>query len=260
MQKTGALYIVATPIGNLEDITLRAIRILNEVDIILAEDTRITRKLISSLNFQFPITNEKCPPGSDIASKDSLKNKKPPYPISHIPYTKLQSYHQHSKEEKKLWILKELNDGKKIALVADAGTPGISDPGNELISFLLEKNPKIKIVPIPGPSAVITALSILGFNVNKFVFIGFMPKKKKKKLLRWLIEGGIPFAYYDSPHRLLKNLETIEEFFGSDIKIVVARELTKLHETVYRGNIAEVGDSLKKEKLKGEVVVTIGVR
>ena len=225
---TGILYIVATPIGNLEDITLRAIKTLKNVDIVLAEDTRVSKKLLDSL-----------------------------YSIHHIPSTKLVSYHQHSNETKKLWILNELLGGKDIALVTDAGTPGISDPGNELISYLLLHYPDLKIIPIPGPSAITTTLSVTGFDVNRFVFIGFMPKKKKNKLLTWLKEGKTTFAYYDSPHRVIKNLEEIKTLFGSDIKVFVARELTKIHETLYRGAIDEVIAKLQNDVLKGELVVVV---
>lgn len=227
---SGTLYIVATPIGNLEDITLRAIRILSECDIILAEDTRVTAKLLSSHNSKI-----------------------------NLPDTKLVSYHQHSSDLKKLEILKYLSEGKNIALVTDAGTPGISDPGNELISFILEKDPGIKIVPIPGASAVVTAMSIAGFNLNKYVFLGFMPKKKRMKLFNWLKEGKISFSYYDSPYRVVKNLMEIEKVFGSDTHVFVARELTKIHETVYRGKVNDVISKIQNDTLKGEMVVIVNI-
>jgi 16S rRNA (cytidine1402-2'-O)-methyltransferase len=224
----GTLYIVATPIGNLEDITLRAIRILSEVDLILAEDTRVTRKLTSHLfdnNFR--------------------------------PTTNLISYHHHSNQKKKLEILRYLIEGKNIALVTDAGTPGISDPGNELIDFLLEKEPNIKIVPIPGVSAITSALSISGFNVNKFLFLGFLPKKKRKKLFEWIKEGKISFAFYESPKRILKTLAVLKEEFGEDKRILIAREMTKLHETLYRGMIKNVIGEFVKSTVKGEIVVIV---
>ena len=151
----GTLYIVATPIGNLEDVTLRAIRVMREADLILAEDTRVTGILLKHYDIDKPIL----------------------------------SYHQHSDEGKKLQILAELVSGKNLALVSDAGTPGISDPGNELIDYLLEKEPNIKVVPIPGPAAITAAFSASGFKANKFVFIGFLPKKKRTKLFKWLAEG-----------------------------------------------------------------------
>lgn len=219
----GTLYIVATPIGNLEDITLRALRVLKEVDLILAEDTRVTSKLTTHYQIATPI----------------------------------KSFHHHSSEAKKIEILERLGRGENIALVTDAGTPGISDPGNELIDFILEQNPSIKIVPIPGASAITTALSVSGFRADKFVFLGFLPKKKRKKLFEWIKEGGITFSFYESPYRILKTLAVLEEYFGSDRRIFIARELTKLHETLYRGTIKEVKEKLEKGKVKGEIVVIV---
>ncbi|OGM27950.1 16S rRNA (cytidine(1402)-2'-O)-methyltransferase, partial [Candidatus Woesebacteria bacterium RIFCSPHIGHO2_01_FULL_39_95] len=200
----GTLYIVATPIGNLEDITLRAIRVMGEVDIILAEDTRVAKKLLSSLNAKWQIKN-----------------------------AKLVSYHQHSGEGKKLEILNYLLDGKNIALVSDAGTPGISDPGNELIDFLLSYKPDLKIIPIPGASAITTALSVSGFRADKFLFLGFWPKKKVKRLIELIRLTKMSFVFYESPFRILRTLETLEKAFGSDLRVFVGRELTKMHETVY---------------------------
>lgn len=225
---SGILYIVATPIGNLDDITIRAIKILKEAEIILAEDTRVTGKLLNSQNF-------------------GVNGK----------YINLISYHQHSSDAKKTEILKYLVDGKTVALVTDAGTPGISDPANELITFILDKDPKIKIVPVPGASALITALSVSGLNVNKFVFLGFMPKKKKMKLFEWLKLGKMPFSYYDSPYRVIKNLQEVEKVFGQDTFVFVARELTKIYETLYRGKIKDVISQLEQGTLKGEVVVVV---
>jgi len=238
---TGTLYIVATPIGNLEDITLRAIRVLRKVDIILAEDTRVTGKL---LNF---IGTKVDPQISLLLPEININEKNP----------KIISYHQHSNERKKLEILKTLQEDKNIALVTDAGSPGISDPGNELISFLYENDPLIKFVPVPGSSAISASLSVCGFDINRFVFLGFMPKKKKVKLYNWLKEGEISFAYYDSPYRVIKNLEEIEGVFGSSIKVFVARELTKIYETLYRGSVQEVIDKLKNTPIKGEIVVVV---
>ena len=220
---TGVLYIVATPIGNLEDITLRAIRILKESDLILTEDTRKSSILLKHYDIFVPTL----------------------------------SYHQHSGEVKKLEILNMLINGKNLSLITDAGTPGISDPGNELIDFLLSYKPDIKIIPIPGASALSTTLSVCGFDVNKFVFLGFLPKKKRNKLFDWLKEGKISFAYYDSPNRILRNLEMIEHVFGSHLRVFVARELTKIHETLYRGRIREVHSVLEVEKIRGECVVVV---
>jgi 16S rRNA (cytidine1402-2'-O)-methyltransferase len=220
---SGTLYIVATPIGNLEDITFRAIRILKEVDLILAEDTRVTGNLLKHYEIVRPTL----------------------------------SYHQHSDDRKKEEILMELMSGKNIALVTDAGTPGISDPGNELIDYLLERDPEIKIVPIPGASAITGALSICGFYVNDFVFLGFLPKKKRIKLFNWLKEGKIAFAFYESPKRILKTLEVLEENFGENKRIYIGRELTKMYEDYYRGTISEVSQKLQKEKMRGEIVVVV---
>ena len=236
---TGTLYIVATPIGNLEDITLRAIRVLSEVDIILAEDTRVTRKLLSFLNTKY---------------SPSLKLSRA---SGNMQHTELLSYHQHSKDSRKLEILRYLVEGKKVVLVTDAGTPGISDPGNELIDFLLDKEPETNIVPIPGASAIATALSVSGFNVNKFLFLGFLPKKKRKKLFEWIKEGRISFAFYESPKRILTTLAVLKEEFGGDKRIFVAREMTKLYETLYRGSVDEVIMRLNGKAVKGEVVVVV---
>lgn len=237
------LYIVATPIGNLEDITLRALSILKSVDLILAEDTRVTGKLLKHFEISTP----------------------------------MKSYHQHSSDLVKQEILGLLMQGKDIALVTDAGTPGISDPGNELLDFIYSRLPSSKFlegsadlaagisagdnlqipqaIPIPGPSALATAISVSGFNMGKFVFLGFLPKKKRKKVFEWLKVGKINFAFFDSPYRVIKSLEEIKKEFGSDTRVFVARELTKLHETLYRGKVDEVISSLKGQKIKGEVVV-----
>ncbi len=219
----GSLYIVATPIGNLEDISLRALRILKEVDLILAEDTRVTSKLLSHYDVD----------------------------------THTLSYHQHSSEKKKESILNQLVNGQNLALVTDAGTPGISDPGNELINYLLEKDARINIVPIPGASAVTTALSVSGFKTNKFVFIGFLPKKKRKKLLNWLKESKVTFAFYESPKRITKTLGVLMEYFGEEKRVLVARELTKLYESLYRGKISDVIEEMSSKTIKGEIVVIV---
>ena len=218
----GTLYIVATPIGNLKDITLRALEVLRRSDFILAEDTRVTKKLLIHYDIQIPVL----------------------------------SYHQHSQEQKRNEILRLLVEDKNLALVSDAGTPGISDPGNELIAFLIEKEPDIKIIPVPGPSALTTALSVSGFRADKFVFLGFLPKKKRSKLFSWLKEGKYTFCFYESPKRILKTLEVLKEEF-SNRKVFIARELTKLHESLYRGGISEVIKGLQKDPVKGEIVVIV---
>ena len=229
------LYIVATPIGNLDDITIRAIEVLKSVDYILCEDTRQTKKLLAR------------------------------YKID----TAVISYHQHSKLKKVNYILNLLGRGKNLALVSDAGTPGISDPGNKLVNLVIKKiNPKGKskisygvgnltIVPIPGPSAVTAALSISGFPTDKFIFYGFLPtKSKKQKILKQILDSKITCVFYESPYRIIKTLEKLKEI-GLSKKLVVCRELTKKFETVYRGTITEVINQLNKDTVKGEFVVII---
>jgi 16S rRNA (cytidine1402-2'-O)-methyltransferase len=222
----GSLYIVATPIGNLEDITLRAIKVLSEADIIISEDTRVTSKLARHYNIN----------------------------------TSILSYHQHSSEGRKLEILNYLLEGKNIALVTDAGTPGISDPGNELVSFILEKEANIKIVPIPGPSAITAALSVSGMKLNKFIFLGFWPKKKATKLISLIKLIKLPFVFYESPFRIIKTLRLIEENFGGESEVFIARELTKMYETHYRGSVSEVIEKLGEDKVRGEVVVIVNLQ
>jgi len=222
---SGTLYVVGTPIGNLADITHRAMDVLRSVDIVIAEDTRQTKKLLDHIN-------------SDVETI---------------------SYHHHSSDEKKFKILKMLMDGEDLALVTDAGTPGISDPGNELIDFILENSPEQKVVPIPGISAVSTAISICGFDTNHFTFLGFLPKKKLLKTLKEAKSSKVAIVYFDSPYRVLKNLEKFAEILdGENSRVMIARELTKIHETVYRGDILDVIKALENEKsIKGEVVVVV---
>ncbi len=220
---TGTLYIVATPIGNLEDITLRTLKVLKEADLILAEDTRVSNKLLMHYEIE----------------KHSL------------------SYHQQSADYKKAEILKYLLDGKNIALVTDAGTPGISDPGNELIDFILRTNPEIKIVPIPGPSSLTAALSVCGFNVSNFMFIGFWPKKKASKLISTIREAKLPVVFFESPYRIVKTIDLLIQEFGEDRPIFIGRELTKLYETLYRGTLKEVRAKLTSDTVKGEVVCVL---
>ena len=224
------LYVVATPIGNLDDITLRAISVLRSADFILAEDTRVTKVLLDKYN---------------------------------IP-VKLISYHQHSKLQKIDYIIDLLGEGKKLALVTDAGTPGINDPGNYLIMKVLEAIPDLKIVPIPGSNAAVTALSISGFPSDKFVFLGFPPHKKGRRTFFQrinLIEDTIVF--YESKHRILKALKELQEYsMAGNRQIMLARELTKQFETIYRGTVDEVmlKLNLNKDNLLGEFVVVIGPR
>ncbi len=215
------LYIVATPIGNLEDITLRALGVLKEIDFVLCEDTRVTKKLFSHFGIQTPTL----------------------------------SYHQHTKPEKMEHIFQLLASGKNLALVSDAGTPGISDPGNELIAFLLQKNVVIKIVPIPGVSALTTLASIAGIPTNKFLFLGYPPhKNKRKKFFEEIAQSKYPVIFYESPYRITRSLKELAEIVPN-ARVVVGRELTKKFETVYRGIISEVIEKIKADTLKGEFVI-----
>jgi|SRR5680860_12446 len=215
------LYIVATPIGNLEDITLRALRVLQEVDLILCEDTRHTKRLLNKYEIK-------------VAT---------------------MSYHQHSKISKIDKIVEIIRDGKNLALVSDAGTPGISDPGNMLVKYLVENKIEVNIIPIPGPSAVISALSISGFPTDNFIFLGFVPHKKgRQTFFKNIAEEKRTIVFYESPHRILKALDSMQEFFPEK-QIVVCRELTKIYETVYRGKAEDIKKILTPEQVKGEFVV-----
>ena len=222
------LYIVSTPIGNLKDITLRAIDVLKNVNLILCEDTRVTKKLLEHYQIK----------------------------------TLLLSYHQYSKLKKVEYILNLLKEGKNLALVSDAGTPGISDPGNRLIAKIMEVGlPSVMIVPIPGPSAVTTAASISGFSMDKFIFLGFPPaKRKRKKFFEEVLNSKYPVIFYESPHRIIKTLNELNlkaKTYNLKPEIVVCRELTKKFETIYRGKIDEVIKGIEKDKVKGEFVVVV---
>jgi len=228
----GDLFIVATPIGNLEDISLRALQVLKEVDLILCEDTRKTKKLLAHYNIKTPVL----------------------------------SYHQHSKIEKMKRIFKMLQRGKNLALVSDSGTPGISDPGNKLIDFLHQKtNTQVKIIPIPGPSSLLALASISGLPMDKFVFLGFPPHKNKRnrffeELLCQLKNFKHPVIFYESPYRIIKTLEDIYERiqpFDLNYQAVVGREITKKFEAIYRGTIKEVIEKIKHDKIKGEFTAII---
>jgi len=218
------LYIVATPIGNLEDISLRALRILKEVDLILCEDTRRTQKL---LNY---------------------------YQIK----KKTLSYHQHSKLKRIKEIIDLLKKGKNLALVSDSGTPGVSDPGGKLIEKIVQiLGNSVKVVPIPGPCAITCAASISGFFMDKFLFLGFPPKKKKrKKFFEEISNSKYPVIFYESPYRILKTLNELKAE-NPDLEVVVAREMTKKFETIYRGKIDKVIEKIKNDKTKGEFVVIV---
>ena len=218
----GTLYIVSTPIGNREDITLRALRILKEVDFIAAEDTRHTLLLLKHFGIQTPLT----------------------------------SYFEGNELKKKEFILYKLRRGDQVALVSDAGTPGISDPGFRLIQTAIED--QIPIVPIPGPSAAIAALSVSGLPTDAFLFKGFLPHKSKKRrdLLEALREVRETLIVYESPHRLVESLEDILVVLG-DREIVLTRELTKLYEEILRGKVSEIKTQIGERKLKGEITLII---
>ncbi|MCZ2846060.1 MAG: 16S rRNA (cytidine(1402)-2'-O)-methyltransferase [Candidatus Bathyarchaeota archaeon] len=221
------LYIVATPIGNLSDITSRTLQILKEVDLILCEDTRTTQKLLNFYDIKTPTL----------------------------------SYHQHSKIKKIEYILSLFRENKDLALVSDAGTPGISDPGNKLIELALKKYENLKVVPIPGTSAVTCAASISGFPTDRFLFLGFPPaKRKRKKFFTEVIGSKYPVIFYESPHRIKKTLEELDlaaREQKEDVKIVVCREMTKKFETIYRGKIQAVIQEIEGDKTKGEFVVIV---
>lgn len=218
--KAGILYIVATPIGNLEDITLRAIRILKEVDLIAAEDTRHTLKLLNHLEISKPMI----------------------------------SCHRHNEEIRCDNLIKELKSGKNIALVSDAGTPGICDPGEEIIKKSIEEN--IKVIPIPGACAMINALICSGIDTKEFNFLGFLPlnKKSRKEKIEEIRNSNKTIIIYEAPHKLKNTLNDLSEIL-EDRNVVLARELTKIHEEFIRGKVSELID--KAEELKGEMVIII---
>ena len=219
----GTLFVVPTPIGNLEDITLRAIRILQEVDTIVCEDTRQTIKLLSHLKISKPLVS--------FYTQNQLKR---------IPQ-----------------IISMLESGKSIAIVSDCGTPAISDPGYYLIKEAIDKN--ITVVPLPGACALITALVGSGLTTDSFVFLGFLKKKtgKMKKELEQAKSFQKTIVFYESPHRILKTLETCKNVFGEQAKISLARELTKKFEEFIRGTIKEVVEEMSNREILGEFIVLI---
>lgn len=216
----GKIYLVATPIGNLEDITIRGVRILKEVDIIVAEDTRQTLKLLNHLEISKPMI----------------------------------SFHRHSGEEKGREIIEKVKEGKNIALVSDAGTPVISDPGEEIVKLALEEN--IEVVPIPGPCAAISGLIASGIDAKEFIFLGFLPlnKKLRKEKLKEIRDANKTIIIYEAPHKLISTLTDLKEITNKR-KIVLAREITKIYEEYIKGTAEEL---LEKVKLpKGEFVIII---
>ena len=214
------LYLVATPIGNLEDITFRAVRVLKEADLVLCEDTRVTRNLLAHYQINTPT----------------------------------ESYHQHSVQIKVDKLIGLISQGKSLALVTDAGTPGISDPGGKLVAEVLAAGYEVEA--IPGPSALTAAISVAGLPLDKFLFLGFLPHKKgRQTLLKKIYGSEYSVILYESVHRIPKLLAELGKL-GSR-QIIIARELTKKFETVYRGTIEEISIKLQPQEIKGEFVVII---
>jgi 16S rRNA (cytidine1402-2'-O)-methyltransferase len=218
----GILYIVATPIGNLEDITLRAIRVLKEVQLIAAEDTRHTRHLLDRYGIETPLT----------------------------------SYHDHNKEDKAPVLVSRLLEGQNVALVSDAGTPGISDPGYFLINLAIDRG--VAVVPIPGATAAIAALSASGMPTDRFVFEGFLPPKHiaRIKRLRELADEERTVVFYEAPHKIKRTVQDLIEILG-DRRAVVTRELTKLHEETIRGSLSDILRRLQTGTVKGEFTIIL---
>ena len=219
---SGTLYITATPIGNLEDITLRALRILKEVDLIAAENTEHTKRLCNHYGIR----------------------------------ARLTSYNQHNNASKGPELIEQLKDGSDIALVTSAGTPAISDPGSLLINMAHDAG--IKVSPIPGPSALITAVSVCGLKVDRFIFLGFLPNRqgKRRKYLKELINEHKTMILYEAPHRVVELLNDIKDIFG-DRQIVVLRELTKVYEEIKRGSISNILENTDEDRIRGEFTIIL---
>ncbi len=216
------LYICGTPIGNLEDMTYRVVRVLSEVDLIAAEDTRQSVKLLNHFDIKTPLT----------------------------------SYYEHNKDVKGPQLIKLLQEGKDIALVTDAGMPGISDPGEDLIKLCYEND--VPVTVVPGPTAVVTALVLSGLNSRSYIFEGFLPRNKKQRaeVLERLVDESRTTVFYEAPHHLVDTLDSIYKTVG-DRNIAVARELTKKHETVNRGTVGKVLEYFKENEPKGEFVLVL---
>ena len=219
----GTLYLCATPIGNLEDMTFRGVRILQEVDLIAAEDTRNSIRLLNHFEIKTPMT----------------------------------SYHEYNKIEKGRKLLEKLQEGTDIALITDAGTPGISDPGEELVRMCREAG--IQVTAVPGAAACITALTISGLPTRRFAFEAFLPavKKERQQILDELKEETRTIVIYEAPHRLVKTLRTLEETLGGDRQVRVYRELTKKHETVYENTLSGAAAYYEEQEPKGECVLVV---
>ena len=222
-ETTGCLYLVSTPIGNLEDISLRALRILKEADLIACEDTRQTMKLLTHYGV----------------------------------HKQLESYHEHNEMTRAPELVIELEQGARIALVSDAGTPVISDPGHRLVTMCLRHG--IPVVPVPGPSALVAALAASGLATDEFVFLAFLPARpgERRKAMRALAGGARTLVLYEAPHRIVDTLEDALEILG-DRPSVLAREVTKLHEEFLRGHLTELLERLAKKPPRGEITLIIG--
>lgn len=228
---TGILYIVATPIGNLGDMTLRALETLKSVDVVLSEDTRVTGNLLRHFEIKKPLV----------------------------------SFHEHTDADKAGKLIERLQAGESMALVTDAGTPGISDPGNVLVALAAAAG--IRVVPIPGANALGAIVSVAGIDMREFTFLGFPPHKKgRETFFKKVVESEIPVIYYESPHRVIKNLELLLELTPTslteprqDKKLVLGRELTKIFEEVVRGSVSEVKTYLESKvgKMKGEFTIIV---
>ncbi len=219
---SGTLFIVATPIGNLEDITLRALRVLKEADIVAAEDTRHSLKLLNHYGISKPMI----------------------------------SYWREREQARAEELIRKLLEGKSVALISDAGTPGIADPGTVLVRRALQEN--IPVIPVPGPSAFVAALSVSGISTEEFIFIGFLPSKKsqRERLLKELSLERKTLVFYEAPHRIIETLSAMEPIFPGR-EAAVAKEITKIHEEVFRGNIPDILLRMVKSKIAGEYVVVI---
>ena len=222
-QPVGKLYVVGTPIGNLEDITLRALNTLKASDLVACEDTRRTQKLLNHYDV----------------------------------HTRTVSYHEHNEMTRAPELVLEMEQGSVISLVSDAGTPVLSDPGFRLVHLAIRH--KIPVIPVPGPSAMVAALTAAGLPMNEFIFAGFLPPKKSArcKALTALVGFEKTIVFYEAPHRILESLRDIREILG-DREAVIAREVTKIHEEFLRGSVSEIRGLLKKEPPKGELTVILG--
>jgi 16S rRNA (cytidine1402-2'-O)-methyltransferase len=221
---SGVLYIVATPIGNLEDITYRATRILKEADLIACEDTRQTRKLLDHYGIEKPLI----------------------------------SYHEHNESQRALELIAKIKSGATVAQVSDAGMPGISDPGYRVVKLALENG--VRVAPIPGPSALIAALAASGLPTDAFEFRGFLPAKsgQRRTALEDIRSAQHTVIFYEAPHRILESLEDVADVLGKHRPVVIARELTKVYEEFIRGTAQEVLETVRRRELKGEITLLIG--